>query len=102
MLPRLLGLAVALPLLTIIADLVGLTGGALLCRYLLDMPLTQYVSRVNYAISPTTFWVGLIKAPVFAVLIAHGRLLPRHAGARLGARARPPGDAWRWCRRSSW
>src|SRR6185437_12992153 len=42
-LPRLLGLAVALPLLTIIADLVGLTGGALLCRYLLDMPLTQYV-----------------------------------------------------------
>ncbi len=68
-LPRLLGLAVALPLLTIIADLVGLTGGALLCRYLLDMPLTQYVSRVNYAISPSTFWVGLVKAPVFAVLI---------------------------------
>ena len=68
-LPRLLGLAVALPLLTIIADLVGLTGGALLCRYLLDMPLTQYVSRVNYAISPSTFWVGLLKAPVFAVLI---------------------------------
>jgi len=68
-LPRLLGLAIALPLLTIIADLVGLTGGALLCRYLLDMPLTQYVSRVNYAISPSTFWVGLAKAPVFAVLI---------------------------------
>src|SRR4029077_5021437 len=68
-LPRLLGLAVALPLLTIIADLVGLTGGALLCRYLLDMPLTQFVGRVNYAISPSTFWVGLAKAPVFAVLI---------------------------------
>jgi phospholipid/cholesterol/gamma-HCH transport system permease protein len=34
------------------------------------MPLTQYVNRVNEAISPTTFWVGLIKAPVFAVLIA--------------------------------
>jgi len=68
-LPRLLGLAIALPLLTIVADLVGLTGGALLCRYLLDMPLTQYVSRVNYAISPSTFWVGLLKAPVFAVLI---------------------------------
>jgi phospholipid/cholesterol/gamma-HCH transport system permease protein len=67
--PRLLGLAIALPLLTIIADLVGLAGGALLCRYLLDMPLTQYVNRVNYAISPSTFWVGLLKAPVFAVLI---------------------------------
>ena len=67
--PRLLGLAIALPLLTIIADLVGLAGGALLCRYLLDMPLTQYVGRVNYAISPSTFWVGLFKAPVFALLI---------------------------------
>jgi phospholipid/cholesterol/gamma-HCH transport system permease protein len=69
-LPRILGLAVALPLLTIIADLIGLAGGALLCRYLLDMPLTQYVTRANLAISPTTFWVGLVKAPVFAVLIA--------------------------------
>jgi phospholipid/cholesterol/gamma-HCH transport system permease protein len=67
--PRLLGLAIALPLLTIIADLVGLAGGGLLCRYLLDMPLTQFVGRVNYAISPSTFWVGLLKAPVFAVLI---------------------------------
>ena len=68
--PRVLGLVIALPLLTIVADLIGLTGGAVLCRYLLDMPLTQYVNRVNEAISPTTFWVGLIKAPVFALLIA--------------------------------
>jgi phospholipid/cholesterol/gamma-HCH transport system permease protein len=68
--PRVVGLTIALPLLTIIADIVGLTGGAVLCRYLLDMPLTQYVNRVIVAISPTTFWVGLIKAPVFALLIA--------------------------------
>src|SRR4029077_4322235 len=40
-LPRVVGLTIALPLLTIIADLIGLTGGALLCRYLLDMPLSQ-------------------------------------------------------------
>ena len=69
-LPRILGLTIALPLLTIVADLIGLTGGALLCRYLLDMPLTQYVTRASLAISSTTFWVGLVKAPVFAVLIA--------------------------------
>jgi phospholipid/cholesterol/gamma-HCH transport system permease protein len=68
--PRVLGLILALPLLTIIADLIGLTGGALLCRFLLDMPLTQYVNRVNESIASTTFWVGLIKAPVFALLIA--------------------------------
>ena len=68
-LPRLLGLMIALPLLTIIADIVGLMGGALLCRYLLDIPITQYLTRVNEAITPTTFWVGLLKAPVFAMLI---------------------------------
>ncbi len=69
-LPRVLGLVIALPLLTIIADIVGLTGGALLCRWLLDMPLTQYVNRVDLAIAPSTFWVGIIKAPVFALIIA--------------------------------
>jgi phospholipid/cholesterol/gamma-HCH transport system permease protein len=69
-LPRVLGLIIALPMLTVIADLVGLAGGALLCRFLLDMPLTQYVTRVQEAITHTTFWVGVIKAPVFAVLIA--------------------------------
>ncbi len=69
-LPRVLGLIIALPLLTVIADIIGLMGGALLCRFLLDMPLTQFVNRVNEAISPTTFWVGLIKSPVFALLIA--------------------------------
>ena len=69
-LPRILGLVIALPLLTIIADVVGLAGGALLCRFLLDMPLTQYVTRAQEAIAPTTFWVGIIKAPIFAMLIA--------------------------------
>jgi phospholipid/cholesterol/gamma-HCH transport system permease protein len=68
-LPRLLGLMIALPLLTIVADIIGLMGGALLCRYLLDIPITQYLTRVIEAISPTTFWVGLMKAPVFALLI---------------------------------
>jgi phospholipid/cholesterol/gamma-HCH transport system permease protein len=68
-LPRLLGLMIALPLLTIVADIIGLMGGALLCRYLLDIPITQYLTRVNEAIAPSTFWVGLMKAPVFAMLI---------------------------------
>jgi phospholipid/cholesterol/gamma-HCH transport system permease protein len=69
-LPRVIGLVIALPLLTVAADLVGLTGGALLCRWLLDMPLVLFLERAQDAIASTTFWVGLIKAPVFAVLIA--------------------------------
>ena len=79
--PRLLGLAIALPLLTVIADLVGLAGGAVLSHYLLNISLAQFLSRANEAISPTTFWVGIIKAPVFAMLIGF-------AGCRHGLRVR--------------
>ncbi len=69
-LPRVIGLVIALPLLTVIADFIGLGGGALLCKWLLDMPLQVYVDLVQDAIAPTTFWAGVIKAPVFALLIA--------------------------------
>jgi phospholipid/cholesterol/gamma-HCH transport system permease protein len=69
-LPRILGLMIAMPLLTVLADAIGLAGGALLCRLLLDIPITQYLHRVNESIGPMTFWVGVIKAPIFAVLIA--------------------------------
>ena len=69
-LPRILGLVIALPALTIVADAMGLAGGAILSWYLVDIPLSQYIDRVQGAIADTTFWVGLMKAPVFAVLIA--------------------------------
>jgi phospholipid/cholesterol/gamma-HCH transport system permease protein len=69
-LPRVIGLVIALPLLTVIADGIGLTGGALLCKWLLDMPLPLYLDRMQDAIAPTTFWVGIIKAPFFGLLIA--------------------------------
>jgi phospholipid/cholesterol/gamma-HCH transport system permease protein len=69
-LPRVIGLTIALPLLTVIADAIGLTGAGLLCRVLLGIPLPQYLSRVNESIASTTFWVGIMKAPVFAILIS--------------------------------
>jgi phospholipid/cholesterol/gamma-HCH transport system permease protein len=68
-LPRVLGLIIALPLLTIIADFMGLFGGAMLTRYLIDLPWPQFFTRLDEAIAPTTFWAGLVKAPVFGLLI---------------------------------
>lgn len=68
--PRVLGLIVALPLLTIVADLMGLAGGALLSNWLLGISIPQFMDRLQDALAPTTFWAGLIKSPVFAVLIA--------------------------------
>jgi phospholipid/cholesterol/gamma-HCH transport system permease protein len=68
--PRVIGLVIALPLLTIIADGMGLAGGALLSYVLLGIDLSQFIPRVQDALAPTTFWAGFIKAPVFAMLIA--------------------------------
>ena len=68
--PRLLALIIALPLLTVIADAMGLAGGGLLSLLNLHIPLQQFLSRLRDSLAPTTFWAGLIKAPVFAMLIA--------------------------------
>ncbi|MEI8296519.1 MAG: ABC transporter permease [Pseudomonadota bacterium] len=68
--PRVLGLIIALPLLTVLADAMGLAGGAVLSWLLLDIPFNQFLSRMQDAMAPTTFWAGLLKAPVFAFVIA--------------------------------
>ena len=69
-LPRVLALLIAMPLLTVVADFMGLAGGALLSWSLVDIPFTQFIIRMDEAIAPTTFWAGLLKAPVFGFLIA--------------------------------
>jgi phospholipid/cholesterol/gamma-HCH transport system permease protein len=68
--PRVLALVIALPLLTIIADAMGLAGGSLLSLIHLNIPLPQFTARLRESLSSTTFWSGLVKAPVFAILIA--------------------------------
>jgi phospholipid/cholesterol/gamma-HCH transport system permease protein len=69
-LPRVIGLVIAMPLLTIIANAMGLAGGAVLSWLVLDIPFNQFLQRMQEAIMPTTFWAGLLKAPVFAFVIA--------------------------------
>lgn len=69
-LPRLFALLIMLPLLTLVADIVGLAGGALSVLLLIGVPLNQYLDQVQAAITPWTFWVGMMKAPVFAFIIA--------------------------------
>jgi phospholipid/cholesterol/gamma-HCH transport system permease protein len=60
---------IALPLLTVVADAMGLAGGGLLSLVQLHIPPAQFVIRLREALSPTTFWSGLVKARVFALLI---------------------------------
>jgi phospholipid/cholesterol/gamma-HCH transport system permease protein len=67
--PRVLGLVVALPLLTGFADLSGLAGGLFLSAAVLDISMVQFMDRAADSADLTTFLVGLVKAPVFAFLI---------------------------------
>jgi phospholipid/cholesterol/gamma-HCH transport system permease protein len=69
-LPRVLGLVIAMPLLTVFADVAGLAGGAAISVMVLDISLVQFVERVAMSTRPIDMGVGLIKAPVFALLIA--------------------------------
>jgi phospholipid/cholesterol/gamma-HCH transport system permease protein len=68
--PRVAALIISLPLLTFFADLMGLLGGGVMCVMLVDISFGQYVRLLGDAVSATTFWVGMVKAPVFAILIA--------------------------------
>jgi phospholipid/cholesterol/gamma-HCH transport system permease protein len=69
-LPRVLALVLVLPLLTFYADIMGLLGGAVMVMVSLDMNLLQYLRRLGDAIRLGDFLVGMIKAPLFAAIIA--------------------------------
>ncbi len=68
-LPRILALVIALPLLTVLADVMGLAGGALMSMAVIDITLVQFMERLKDVVPLWAFWVGLIKAPVFGLLI---------------------------------
>ena len=69
-LPRIIALVLTMPLLVFFADLMGLLGGGLACWLFLDFTLSQYLDRVQDVVAVGHFWVGLIKAPVFAFVVA--------------------------------
>jgi phospholipid/cholesterol/gamma-HCH transport system permease protein len=68
--PRVLGLVIALPLLTVFADAAGLLGGAFIGATVLDINVFAFTERLAATISVNDVLVGLTKAPVFAFLIA--------------------------------
>jgi phospholipid/cholesterol/gamma-HCH transport system permease protein len=68
--PRTLALVVALPLLTVFADVVGVFGGMLIARMQLGITFGEFVTRFEYAIVLRHYLIGVGKTPVFAVLIA--------------------------------
>jgi len=68
--PRLLALFIMLPLLTFFADIMVLCGGGLLAWVSLNISPSSFISQLNEAVLWTDFAVGILKAPVFAIIIA--------------------------------
>ena len=69
-LPRIIGLVIALPLLTFYADIMALIGGGMMCYFDLGMTFPVFLRQLQGAVNVNTFLVGFVKAPVFAAVIA--------------------------------
>jgi phospholipid/cholesterol/gamma-HCH transport system permease protein len=69
-LPKILALVVALPLLTVFADVLGVFGGMIMARAKLGVGFEEFLERFVNAIELPTYLLGIGKAPVFAVIIA--------------------------------
>jgi len=69
-LPRSLALVIALPLLTVYADILGVFGGMLIASSQLNVSFAEFVARFEEAVSVRHFLIGLGKAPFFAAIIA--------------------------------
>jgi conserved hypothetical integral membrane protein len=68
--PRALALMITLPLLAFYADIMGLFGGAVMSYATLDITFGQFIRQLHVAVTLPHFLVGLVKAPVFALVIA--------------------------------
>ena len=69
-LPKVLGLLITLPLLTLYASALGIFGGMVVADGLYDVGYADFLRRLPNTFAPSTFWVGMIKAPVFALIVA--------------------------------
>lgn len=69
-LPKVLALMIALPLLTLYADVMGVFGGMVMANIQLDISYSTFIDRLAVALNLKSYLVGIGKAPVFAAVIA--------------------------------
>lgn len=68
-LPRVAASTITMPLLAFYASICAIVGGGAFCWVGLDLPPLTYIQRLREIIPMTDFWIMLIKAPVFGILI---------------------------------
>ncbi|MDY8109536.1 ABC transporter permease [Fulvimarina sp. 2208YS6-2-32] len=82
--PRLVALSIALPLLTVIANLSALAGGAITLRIYSDISFLNFLQGLQSSVDLFTVFSGLIKAPFMAILIG---LVAANEGMKVGGSA---------------
>ena len=87
--PRLVALAIMLPVLAVCAMLAGLAGGLAVSVLSLGIPAELFISRVADMIELRHYFVGLVKAPIFAAVIA---LIGCLEGFKVGGTAQSVGE----------
>lgn len=86
--PKLLGLMIALPLLALFADIAGILGGMVMAALMLGVAFPDFLDRLPMAVDLTSLFIGLGKAPVFAAIIA---LVGCYQGFQVGGSAESVG-----------
>ncbi len=89
-LPRVLGLAMMTPLLTLYSNVAGIAGGFLVAVLMLDITPAAYIANTLSFMKMSYVWVGLLHAFVFGILIA---LCGCYQGIRSGRNASAVGRA---------
>ena len=68
--PRVVAAFWMMPMLSFYSAMVALIGGGLFCWFSLGIPPITFVSRIREVVPITDLWQGLLKAPVFGLIIA--------------------------------
>jgi len=69
-LPRITALIITMPILTILADIMGILGGASVGIFALNIPMEEYIKYTQNALSVSNFMVGIFHGLVFGIIIS--------------------------------
>ncbi|WP_373069314.1 ABC transporter permease [Sulfurimonas sp.] len=69
-LPRIIALMIMMPILIFISDIMAIIGGMIVANIDLDITVNMFLDRFLVAIDVRHFYVGIVKGPFFAFLIA--------------------------------
>ena len=79
-LPKVVALSIAMPLLVVWTDVIALIGGAFAAYFELEIGFHQFILKLPNAVPVTNFFIGLLKGAVFGLFIA---LVACHFGLRI-------------------